>query len=126
MRRARADAGAAVVDFVLVSALASLLFLAVVQLAAALHVRNTLVDCASEGARHGALADRTPADGAARTRELISLSLAPQFADQVSAGYVEVDGLRTVEVRVDARLPVLGLLGPRSLTAVGHGAAELQ
>ncbi len=121
----REDEGSALVDFVLVGALATLVFLAVVQLALALHVRNTVVDCASEGARYGALADRTPDDGARRTRELIRASLADRYADGVSAGYVDVDGLRTVEVEVTAPMPVLGLLGPTSVTVRGHGAAEL-
>lgn len=42
------------VDFVLVSVLLTALFLAVVQLALALHVRTTLQACAAEGARYGA------------------------------------------------------------------------
>ena len=40
-------------DFVLVSGLVSLLFLAVLQVGLALHIRNTLIACASEGARYG-------------------------------------------------------------------------
>ena len=45
------EAGAAVADFALVSGLVSLLFLAVLQVGLALHIRNTLIACASEGAR---------------------------------------------------------------------------
>ena len=47
------------------------IFLAVFQLGLALHIRNTLIACASEGARYGARADATPADGERRARELI-------------------------------------------------------
>jgi len=119
------DAGAAVVDFVLVGALLTLVFLGVVQLGVVLHVRNTLVDCASEGARYGAFADRTPEDGAGRTRELIAMSLSPGYAGDVRAGHADVAGLRTVEVTVSAPLPLIGLFGPpATLTVSGHGAAE--
>ena len=58
--------------------LLTLLATGVLQLAVVLHVRATLVDCASEGARLGALADRSPADGAARTR----VRLTPGTDDQ--------------------------------------------
>lgn len=125
-RRCRADTGSAVVDFVLVGALLTLVFVGVVQLAVVLHVRNTLVDCASEGARFGALADRTPADGAARTRELIGMSLSPRYADDVTATTTDVDGLAVVQVRVRSPLPVIGLLGPsRGLDLTGHGVQEV-
>lgn len=120
-----ADRGSAVVDFVLVAALTTVLFAGVLQLALALHVRSTLVDCAAEGARYGALADRSPADGAARTRELIAMSLSPRFAEQVVADDVLVDGTEMVRVTVTAGLPVLGLLGPAgSLTVDGHALEE--
>ncbi len=101
------------------------MFVAVVQLGTVLHVRNTLVDCASEGARYGAFADRTPQDGAQRTRDLIVASLSARFAGDVQARHVEVDGLQTVEVTVTAPLPVIGLFGPTGALVVhGHGAEE--
>lgn len=119
------DSGAAIVDFALVAGLVTLLFAGVLQLTLAQHVRNTLVDCAAEGARYAALADRTPADGAARTRDLIDLSLAPGYADEVTASDRTVDGLAVIEVRVSAPLPVAGLLGPAGrLTVTGHALAE--
>ncbi len=123
----RDDSGAAIVDFVLVGALLTLVFVGIIQLGTVLHVRNTLIDCAAEGARYGAFADRTPADGAERTRDLIRASLASRFAADVRAGHVDVDGVRTVEVRVTAPLPVIGLLGPSGLLTVsGHGVEEPQ
>lgn len=119
------DRGAAIVDFALVGGLLTLLFVAVLQLALALHVRNVLVDCASEGARLGALADRDPQAGAARTRELIRDELSDHYADRVSAGSAPVDGLEMVEIRVEAPLPVIGLFGiGRTLTVSGHALAE--
>jgi hypothetical protein len=124
--RARADdVGSAVVDFVLVGSLASLLFVALVQLAVVLHVRNTLIDCAVEGARYGALADRAPTEAAARARLLITEDLSPRYAEHIEAGYEHVDGLDTVVVRVVTPLPVLGLVGAgRVLTVSGHALAE--
>ncbi|WP_298460289.1 TadE family protein [uncultured Cellulomonas sp.] len=112
-------------DFALVSGLVALLFAGVVQVTLALHVRNTLVDCAAEGARYAALADRTPQDGVDRTRALITASLAPAYAQDVSAGVTELRGLTVVEVRVTAPLPVAGLLGPGGgLTVAGHALPE--
>jgi len=123
--RSRRDQGSAVVEFVLVSALVVALFLAIGQLALALHVRNTLVAAASEGARYGADADRTPADGAERTRELIRDSLSGAFDDDVSASYADVDGVPVVTVEVRTRLPLVGWLGPgRGLVVRGHAYQE--
>ncbi len=130
-----ADDGSAAVDFALVGGLVTLLFLSVLQLGLIVHVRTTLVDCASEGARYGARADRTPAEGAARTRELIASELSPGYArrvPQIQAGEVGLDGARVVEVRMTAPLPVLGLVGPGAavpggvLTVSGHAFAERQ
>jgi Flp pilus assembly protein TadG len=119
------ERGSAVVDFALVGGLLTVLFAAVLQLSLTLHVRNVLVDCASQGARLGALADRDPQAGAMRTRELIRGALADRYADSVSAGPALVDGLETVEVRVEAPLPVFGLFGVgRTLTVSGHALAE--
>jgi Flp pilus assembly protein TadG len=119
------DGGSAVVDFTLVGVLLTFLFLALLQLGLALHVRNTLVASAAEGARYGANADRTPADGAAVTRQLIRDSLADSFAGDVTSGTETVDGVVTVVIRVNARLPVFGLLGPpRAISVRGHAFEE--
>ncbi|WP_024288979.1 TadE family protein [Cellulomonas sp. KRMCY2] len=122
---AERDRGSAVVDFVLIGALTTVLFAGVLQLTLTLHVRSTLIDCAAEGARYGALADRTVEQGAQRTRDLIAMTLAPRFAQQVTAESTVVDGLDVVRVEVTAPLPVVGLLGPAGTLAVdGHALAE--
>lgn len=109
----------------LVGGLVIVLVLAVVQLALVLHVRSTLVDSASEGARYGALDGRSPSDGARRTRELVTGSLAESFAQDVTAGRVQRGGVEMVEVRVSAPLPVVGFVGPAgTLTVTGHAIAE--
>ena len=69
------ERGAAVVDFVLIGALLTLLFLAIVQLTLILHVRNTLIDAAASGARYGTLADRNDVDARDRTAQLITAAL---------------------------------------------------
>jgi hypothetical protein len=110
--RRDAEAGAAVADFVLVSGLVSVLFVAVLQVGLALHVRNTLISCASEGARLGARSGSSPGEAAVRTRELVAGSLSARFGRDVSADVTVEGGVRVVVVRVRAPLPVLGLLGP--------------
>lgn len=124
------DDGSAVVDFALVGGLLTLVFLSVVQLGLVVHVRNTLIDCASEGARYGARAERLPSDGVARTRDLVAAELSPTFASrltEVSASTVEHEGVQVVEVRVRAPLPLVGLAGPTGeLSVAGHAFAEEQ
>ena len=112
------ESGSAVADFAMVSGLLSVLFLAVFQLGLALHIRNTLISCASEGARFGARANATPQDGVARTSQLIRASLADRYADNVTAITTTVDGVLVVRIRVQAPLPVLGTLGPDRMVAV--------
>ena len=120
------DRGSAIVEFTLVGVLLTALFLALLQLGLALHVRNTLAASAAEGARYAANADRAPEDGAAVTRELIRDSLADSFAEDVSAGFETVSGVATVYVEVEATLPVVGLLGPpRAIRVRGHAMDEV-
>jgi len=112
------ESGSAVADFAMVSGLLSLLFLAVFQLGLALHIRNTLISCASEGARYGARANATPQDAVARARVLIRASLSDRFADNVTATTATVDGIQVLQVRIRAPLPVLGPLGPDRVLSV--------
>lgn len=122
-----AERGAATVDFVLVSVLVIILFLAALQLGLTLHVRNTLIAYAGEGARLAARADSTPRAGVQRTRELISAGLSPRFASDVHASTETVGGTQVVRVRVRAPLPVVGLLGPSGrLEVSGRAYAERQ
>ncbi len=126
--RWRDDSGAAVVDFTLTSGLVALMFVAVLQLGVALHIRSTLVSCAAEGARYGARMESTPEQGAERTRDLITRSLPDRYAEGVEAGTaVTDDGVQVVVVTVDAPVPVLGPLGPDgSLSVTGRAFSEEQ
>jgi len=109
----------------MVMALVSVLFACLLQLGLALHLRGTLVDCVGEGARFGALADRTPADGAARARELIAGSLPDAYAADVTAAEVRVGGLDVVEVTAVVPVPLVGWLGGGSMAVRGHGLVEV-
>ena len=120
-----ADDGTAIVEFVLVSILVVVLLLAVVQVGMALHVRNTLISAASEGARFAAAADQSPDAGAEHTRELIRQSLPDVYAEQVESGYQVVSGVDTIVVTIEADLPVFGWLGPAdTLRVEGHAMEE--
>lgn len=111
------------VDFVLVGGLLALIFVSIVQLALVLHIRNTLIDAAASGARYGTLADRGGSDAQRRAVELISGSLNAEFARNVTAGSVAVDGVAMLQVTVRAPLPAVGLVGPvGELEVRGHAA----
>lgn len=119
------ERGSAVVDFVLVGALLTMFFLAIIQLTLVLHVRNTLIDAAASGARYGTLADRTASDAEERTRSLVSMALNQGFAEQINTREVNVQGMRTLEVTVRSPMPVIGLIGPRDMLEVkGHAAIQ--
>ena len=116
------DRGSALAEFVLVGALATLLLVGVIQLALTMHVRTTLVDCASEGARVGALRGNTPERGIERTRYLVSGALSERYAEDVAAEFVDLDGAAVLEITVRAPLPAFGLAGPGGVIAVSGRA----
>ncbi len=118
--------GSALVDFLLVSVLVTVLVLGVVQLALTLHVRSVLIDSAAEGARYAALDGTSLPDGAARTRWLIDSTLPAAYAQHVEIGRADYRGVGVVEVRVSAPVPVLGLLGPSGLIDVTGRAVDEQ
>ena len=123
----RGESGSAVADFAMVSGLLSLMFLAVFQLGLALHIRNTLISCASEGARYGARANATPADGVARAAQLVRASLTDRYAQDITATTTTVNGIQVLQVRISAPLPVLGPLGPdRVLSVQARAFSERQ
>ena len=124
---ARDECGAAVSEFALVSGLVVFVFLAVMQVGLALHVRNTLTLAASEGARAGARLDAAPQAGVARAREVVTGSLSGRFAEDITAGSDSVDGVSVVVVTIRAPIPVLGPIGPdRGLTVTGRAFEESQ
>lgn len=126
-RSPSSDRGAAAAEFAMLAGLVCVLLLAAMQLAFALHVRNTATAHVIEGARLGARADSDPATGAQRARELIADSLPGGGGVAVSAGRTAVDGIAVVEVSALMRLPVLGPFGPPgAMSVTGHAYAEDQ
>lgn len=109
----------------MVSALLTILTLSVIQLGLALHIRNTVLDAAAEGARFAALADNELADGVARTRDLISVALGPDYAADVTASTGSYLGHPAAAITVRTPLPLIGLVGiDGGLEVVGHAAIE--
>lgn len=124
LARLREDRGSAVVEFALVTPLLLLVALAVLQVTLALHVRSTLTAAAAEGARAGALAGSGLGVAESRTRDVLSDALGGDAAQEVTASRARIDGVDVVRVRVTARLPLLGTLGPTALTVEGHAIEE--
>lgn len=119
------ERGSTIAEAVVVTGFVLALLLGVVQAALAVHVRALAIDAAAEGARVAARADRGPADGVARTRELLAASLTGAYARDVTAREATLDGLPVIEVEVTTPLPVVGLLGPASAVTVrGHALEE--
>lgn len=122
-----ADRGAAVSEFAMLAGLVSLVMLAAAQLALALHLHNTATAHVIEGARHGARADSSPAQGAERARQLLEGSLPGTAGVTVNAGRASVAGMEVVEVSASLALPVFGPFGPAdSMTVTGTAYAEGQ
>jgi len=119
------ERGSAPAEFVMVAALLTVLTLSVLQLGLALHVRNTVLDAAAEGARYGALADNTLADGASRTRDLITSAIGAGYAQDVTASAGSYLQHPAVSVTVRTPLPLIGLIGiDEGLEVTGHAAKE--
>lgn len=119
------DEGSSPVEFVLVGALLTVLTLAVLQFGLAVYVRNVVHDAAVEGAFHAALADTSLADGAQRTRDIVTRTVGADYAAEVEARETGALGHPSVEVTVRAVLPLVGLLGaPRTLEVTARAPVE--
>lgn len=104
------ERGSAVAEFVMVTTLLVVIAMTLVQLALVLHVRNTLIDAASNGAHYGALANRSAGDAQGRTRTLITESLHGGFARDIAVSTTRVGDSQLVTVSVSTRVPLIGLL----------------
>ncbi|WP_075972432.1 TadE/TadG family type IV pilus assembly protein [Glutamicibacter halophytocola] len=102
--------GSAVAEFVMITTLLVLIALTLIQLALVLHVRNTLIDAAANGAHYGALANRSTADAQDRTRHLITESLHSGFAGNISVRSANVGEGSVITVSVETKVPLVGLL----------------
>lgn len=97
---------------------------ALMQLALALHVRNTLISCAAEGARLAASEDRSLAEGEVRAEFLAEASLGG-YPVQADASMTMVDGAPVVVVSLTAPTPVVGLWGFGSMSVQARAIKEI-
>jgi len=118
------ERGNATVGFALVTPMLIAVALAVVQLALTLHVRTTLAAAAAEGARAAALSGSDAAAGERRTRAILEGNIAAGSVQQVTVQRELRSGVLVVSVRIDARLPLLGMLGPTAMQVEGHALQE--
>ncbi len=107
----------------MIGTLVVLLALALLQVVLALHVRNTLISSAHEGARHAATADREPADGADRALEVAHQSL-PGVEVRADGATVSIDGAEGVRVTLSAPVPVIGTWGMGDMTVEARALEE--
>ncbi len=119
----RPDRGSAVVEFVLVAVLLTVVFLGIVQFGIVLHVRNVLTANAAEGARFAASLGTDPGAGGSRTAELNRTTLSAGIASRVPCRG-SADGL-LVAVDCQGQIPLSVLhLGTVSLHVRGHALKE--
>jgi hypothetical protein len=125
---APADRGSAPVDFVLVGALVTLMFMALLQLGIDFYVRNVLAACAADGARYGANADVASASsGAAEANREIARALGSSFATAYAPAHqVSDDGAPVVTVEVRSRMPLLAWFLPVGPTVRAEGQALME
>lgn len=123
--RPRSQRGSALVDFALVAVVLVPLFFGVLQVGLIWHVKTTLTSAASEGARFGAAYNRSYADGAARTSQVVAEVFGTDFRDEVAASESSIEGQPVVVVSVEAKVPVLAFWGPAiTLDVEAHAVKE--
>lgn len=121
MRQVHGDGGNVVAESAMIIALVTLLCGTILQLGVVIYTKNTMMDAASEGARHAALADRNLEDGQRRTSEL--LSAAVPLADNAAIDISKQVEEGMIVVTVTHKVPMLGFLAgpiPLSVTAQAH------
>jgi Flp pilus assembly protein TadG len=118
------DEGSEIVEFTLVSILVVIIVAAVFQLALTLHVRNTLISCAAEGARLATAEDRSLGEGEARAESLASDSLSG-YPVEAQASVTVVGGAPIVVITMTAPVPVVGLWGFGSMRVEARAFKEV-
>jgi len=112
-RRLGEDAGAAVVDFALMSLLLVLLLLGVLQTAIYFYARNVVAAAAADAARYAAAEGVDPAAGGPRAQQLIRAGLDDADAGAIhctgAPGYDRTTDLTTATVHCAGRLRLVFL-----------------
>lgn len=114
MNKAARERGSASAEFVLNLILALSVFLAILQLLFALHVRAIVTDCLREGAQRAALANADVASAITYTNTLLGASLTAGYRDSIAVSITAdvAGGVQVMRARAHAPLPLVGLLGP--------------
>lgn len=103
----------------MIIALITVLCGTILQLGIIIHTRNTMIDAASAGARHAALADRNLADGQQRTTTLLTSTIPNAASAEVAISH-DNDG-ELITVTISHQLPLLGFMtGPIPLSATAQ------
>ncbi len=96
------DAGVAIVEFVMISALLVFLLFGVLQVAVVLYVRSVVAASAADGARYAASAGIGPASGGTRAEQQVARELSSSVSSGIPCTGTEVvdpaSGLRVVSV----------------------------
>ncbi|HEX7354287.1 MAG TPA: TadE family protein [Mycobacteriales bacterium] len=106
------ERGAAVVEYVLVSVLLIMVFLAVVQFALVIHTRDVLVADAAEGARTAALRDSGLPAGERACTDLVRHAVGGAVRTPCAGSY-EGTTPELVRMRVSADVPLMFVPGGR-------------
>ncbi len=107
-------------DFTLVAPLVTALVLALLQLAFTLHTRSIITCAAEDAVRVAAAFGGDSAAGERRFRDLLAGAVAPEAISSLEWAST----LDTLTLRVRARLPLLGPLGPGLLTTTASAYHE--
>jgi len=118
------DHGNSTVEFALVAPLLICLALVVLQIGLAVHVRTTLAAAAADGARAASLAGAQLSAGEQRTRAVLDGNLAAGVVTGVHVTRSIEEGRVLTQVTIDARLPLVGLLGIGSMQISAHALQE--
>jgi Flp pilus assembly protein TadG len=126
-RRVRDDAGASVVEFVLVGMLLLFVAFGVLQVGLVLHARNVLAADAAEGARHAASL-AVPVDSGAAVATNLARRSVPGLAPGLNCTARQTtgaDGLAIAKVTCDARLRLAFLpVGDVHVSVTGRSLKE--
>jgi Flp pilus assembly protein TadG len=120
----RKDSGSAIVDFVLVAPLLIAVALAILQVILVMHVRTVLTSAAAEGARAAALSGADPRAGERRARAIIDETIASDSVERIVVRRQMAGGATIMALDIEARLPLLGLLGTTVIHVRGHSLQE--
>ena len=118
------ERGSAPLQFVVALPVFVFISITIIQLVLVLHIKATLTSVATEGARTAALAGSSPARGIARIDAALIGDISRSAVSAVSIRPRTISGTHLWETTIDARIPIMGVLGTVNLVIHGHALAE--